>query len=365
MNETGPAPRGGPSILFIVAAAMLVIAGLKAAAPLLVPLVASLFLAVLALPLLAFFRRLGCAGPLAVALTMLAVIAVIAGALVLVGGSFTQFTNALPRYQRGLEQLFTEALEWLEAHGIEAEHVVSRDVIRPGAVLDMIGTTLRRVAVLLSNLTVVLVTTLFLLAEASYFPEKLAAALGPGSRAMQRVEKIRAEVQRYLAIKTLISAATGVLAGLWCAMLGVDFPLLWGLLAFLLNYIPTLGSILAGIPPILLALVQFGPGRALLVLAGYLAINVLLGNLIEPALMGRRLGLSALVVFFSLVFWGWVWGPLGMLLSVPLTMIVKIMLENTEEFRWIAVLLDARPPEPVPQPAPDADGAHADTRGIA
>ena len=366
MTESGAPRAGEPSIRFIVAATMLVVAGLKAAAPLLVPLVASLFLAILALPLLSFFKRLGCANPVAVGLTMLAVVAVIAGAFVLVGGSITQFTNSLPRYQRGLEQLVTQTLTWLESHGVETNRVIRPDMIRPGSVLDVVGSTLRRVALLLSNLTVILVTTLFLLAEVSRFPEKLAAAFGARSRAVQRMDKIRGEVQRYLATKTLISALTGLLAGLWCAILGVDFPLLWGLLAFLLNYIPTLGSILAGIPPVLLALVQFGPGRALLVLAGYLAVNLVLGNLIEPALMGRRLGLSALVVFFSLVFWGWVWGPLGMLLSVPLTMIVKIMLENAEEFRWLAILLDAHPPTRSPAPAQAASTDEPiDSRGAA
>ncbi len=127
------------------------------------------------------------------------------------------------------------------------------------------------------------------------------------------------------------------------AIIGVDFPLLWGMLAFLLNYIPTFGSILAAIPPVLLAMVQLGPGHAIAALAVFVMLNVLLGNFVEPYFMGRRLGLSTLVVFLSLVFWGWVWGPVGMLLSVPLTMIVKIMLENTEDLSWIAVLLGAGP----------------------
>ena len=117
--------------------------------------------------------------------------------------------------------------------------------------------------------------------------------------------------------------------------------LLWGLVAFLLNYVPNLGSIIAAVPAVLLALVQYGVGHALLVLMGYVAVNMLLGNLLEPVLMGRRLGLSTLVVFLSLVFWGWVWGPVGMLLSVPLTMIAKIFLENTRDLAWLAVMLDS------------------------
>src|SRR5690606_25400577 len=147
------------------------------------------------------------------------------------------------------------------------------------------------------------------------------------------------EVQRFLAIKTLISLATGILIGVSVWLAGLDFALLLGLLAFLLNYVPNIGSILAAIPGIMLALIQYGVSRALIVLAAYLAVNVALGNILEPNLMGRRFGLSTLIVVLSLIFWGWVLGPVGMLLSVPLTMIVKIMLEHTQDFRWLAILL--------------------------
>ena len=157
--------------------------------------------------------------------------------------------------------------------------------------------------------------------------------------AERRFGKIITEMRRYLVIKTLISLITGTFITLWLWILGVDFALLWGFCAFVLNYIPNLGSIIAAVPTTLLAVLQLGFGYALLVALGYLVVNVALGNFVEPLWMGRRLGLSALVVLLSLVFWGWVWGPVGMLLSVPLTMVVKIMLENSEDLKWVAVLL--------------------------
>jgi len=194
------------------------------------------------------------------------------------------------------------------------------------------------VLAILSNSLLVLLTIALLLFEAAGFPDKLQAAFG-GVASSDRYEKIRTEIQRYLGIKTIVSITTGSLVAAALAVIGVDYPLLWGTIAFLLNYIPTLGSIIAAIPPLLLAAVQFGIWRALIVALVFLSINVVMGNLIEPYFMGRRLGLSTLVVFLSLVFWGWVWGPVGMLLSVPLTVILKIMLENTEDLRWIAILL--------------------------
>jgi predicted PurR-regulated permease PerM len=151
-------------------------------------------------------------------------------------------------------------------------------------------------------------------------------------------------VNRYLIIKTAASLVTGILIGLWVWILGLDFPLIWGLLAFMLNYIPTLGSIIAGVPAVLLGFIQFGPGRALMVAVGYLVVNAVLGSVVEPRFQGRGLGLSTLVVFLSLAFWGWVWGPVGALLSVPLTMTLKIALESSPDTRGIAILLGSNPP---------------------
>jgi predicted PurR-regulated permease PerM len=160
------------------------------------------------------------------------------------------------------------------------------------------------------------------------------------------------DVQRYLGIKTLVSLATGIILGLWAWIMGLDFPILLGLIAFALNFVPTIGSILAGLPAVLLSIIQFGVGHSLAVAAGYVVFNTILGNIIEPNLMGRRLGLSTLVVILSLIFWGWVWGPVGMILSVPLTMVLKIWMENTDDFRWIAIMLDKNAPVPLPPLVP-------------
>ena len=122
---------------------------------------------------------------------------------------------------------------------------------------------------------------------------------------------------------------------------GLDFPVLWGLLAFLLNYVPNIGSLIASIPAILIALIQFGPLQALMIAVGYFVINITIGGVVEPRLMGRGLGLSTLVVFLSVGFWGWIFGPVGMLLSVPLTMTAKLALESSESTASVALLLSA------------------------
>jgi len=139
-----------------------------------------------------------------------------------------------------------------------------------------------------------------------------------------------------------------VIIFIWLTILGVDYAVLWGLLAFLLNFVPTVGSFIAAVPAVLLALVQLGALYAGLSLGGFIVVNLVMGNVIEPRLMGKGLDLSPLVVFVSLVLWGWVLGPVGMLLSIPLTIMIKIALESQHETRWISIMLGGtNPPEPV------------------
>ena len=158
----------------------------------------------------------------------------------------------------------------------------------------------------------------------------------------QRLSQIVADVRRYMFLKTVMSILTGALVALWLLVVGIDFPIVLGVLAFALNYIPTIGSIAAAVPGILLAFIEFGLGTAALVSFGYVVINVGVSNGIEPRYLGHGLGLSPLVVIICVLFWGWVLGPMGMLLAVPLTMSVKIALESDQHTEWLAVLMSGR-----------------------
>jgi AI-2 transport protein TqsA len=209
--------------------------------------------------------------------------------------------------------------------------------------MKLIGSLLNALGNMVTNGLLVLLTVIFMLLEASSFPGKLRLILG-GDSSLERFDYFIHNVQHYMAIKTVISLATGVLVSILLLALGVDYALLWGVLAFLLNYVPNIGSFLAAIPAVLLALIQFGLFRAVFVAVGFLIVNLVMGALIEPRFMGRELGLSTLVVFLSLLLWGWLLGPVGMLLSVPLTMTAKIALGSHEDTRWIAVLMGPEKP---------------------
>ena len=339
--KTGESALGpGARYLLTFASLIVVIAGVRAADAIIIPILLAVFIAVLSLPLLYALQRWGLPRVLAVVATVLADIAILSAVGFLVVRSVDEFTGQLPGYQANLEQATNSVVQWISERGGPIE---AGDFLDAERVVDLVGGAVTRVAAVLQNALLVILITVFILSEATALPAKLRLAFGEGGGRFDRWTRTAKDVQHYLGIKTVVGVAKGVLTGFLVAFFDLDFPVFWALSAFFLHYIPSIGSIVAAIPPVLIALVQFGPGSAAGVALGYLVIDTVLGNMIEPTLMGRRFGLSVLVVFMSLLFWGWVWGPVGMLLSVPLTIIVKIILENTKDLRWLAILLGTGP----------------------
>lgn len=347
--ELGPGAR----FLLILAAVVVVVAGLRVAQPILLPFALAVFLAILSLPVMMWLQRRRVPTGLAILLTMLVNVAILGVVVLLAIQSVSGFQEEFPRYRRRLEELYHSWLEALTERGIPvAEYLAQPEIAPMDWLMTWAGEFLGAAATVVGTAFLVILIMLFILAEAAIFPEKFRAIFGQEEGEAGRFAKVTGEVQEYLLIKTLVSLATGVCIGLWAWVMGLDFPVLLGLIGFVLNYVPTIGSVLAAAPAMVLALVMGGVGLTVAVGLGYLVINIIFGNLIEPSLLGRRLGLSTLVVILSLIFWAWVWGPVGALLAVPLTMIVKIMLENTQDLRWAAILLDKEAPVAVPQPGP-------------
>ena len=326
-------------ILLVAASFVIVVAGMRAASSILVPFLLSMFIAIICAPPLFWLQRKGVPNALAVLSILVGIIVVGLLLAAFVGTSVNDFSKALPVYEKRLSEITSALVSWLQELVLEISGPVLTDYFDPGKAMKMAANTLAGLSGLLTNVFMILLTVIFILLEASGFPQKLRIALGDPEESMGRFRSVTESVNRYLALKTVFSLATGVAVAIWLAILGVDFALLWGLVAFLLNYVPNIGSIIAAIPAILLALIQLGVGPALLTCLGYVVVNVIFGSILEPRFMGRGLGLSTLVVFLSLVFWGWVLGPVGMVLSVPLTMIVKIAMESHEDTQWIAVML--------------------------
>ncbi|MFT4763499.1 MAG: AI-2 transport protein TqsA [Oleispira sp.] len=327
------------NVMINFAAFIIVVAGLKAATQLLVPFLLAVFIAVLCAPMMIWLKKKRMPSTVSVLLVAVLFFLITATLGTIIGSSLSAFYQDLPEYEQKLQQQGAGILATLRGFGIDVDETVFSSYIDPGAAIKMVGTIFSGLGGVLTNAFLILFTVVFILLEASDFPEKFRRALGSKTNALDYFQNFSGSVQRYLLIKTLVSMGTGMFVGIMLAWIGVDYAILWAVIAFLLNFIPNIGSIIAAVPPMLIALIQLGPMSSLLVAGLYVVTNVVFGNVIEPRFMGRSLGLSTLVVFVSLIFWGWIFGPVGMLLSIPLTIMVKIGLENSEKNRWLAVLL--------------------------
>ena len=336
--------RRGLRVLVTIAALVVVTWGLRWAAPVLVPLLAAAFLAVLCIPPMRRLERHGVPRLVALTIVVIGASVFLLFLVTLVGSSLAQFQSEFSTYRDSLNEMVISAAR---AVGLDAKPEELLPKIDAAAIFRFAVDLAQDLLAVAGNVFVVILLLIFMLVEANGLPAKLRAARRasdepevPGD--LDDFGVAAAKIHDYLAIKALVSGAEGIAALLLTWALGVDFPLLWGLIAFLFNFIPNIGAIIAAVPPVLLALIQLGPVSAALVAAGYAAINLVFGYFVEPKMMGERLGLSTLVVFVSLIFWEWLWGPVGMFLSVPLTVIVKILLEHTD-FRSAAVLLGPSP----------------------
>ena len=325
--------------LLVAGAFVVVVAGLKSASNLVTPFLLAVFIAVLVVPPLQYMRSHGLPGWAA----MLVVVATLVGAgsavVGLFSGSLSDFNASLPSYQERVKGLTGELDIWLDSIGIHVSRQALNSVIDPGRIFGMATELIRGLGGVLTNAFLILLTVIFILFEANSLPSKLRAALRQPEASLNHLHEVMHTINRYMFLKFCTSVLTGVLLWAWLSFLGVDFPAMWGMLAFLLNFVPTIGSIIAGVPPVMLALIQLGVEDALLVTIGYMLVNIGIGNFLEPRVMGQGLGLSTLVVFLSLIFWGWVLGPAGMFLSVPLTMALKIALGANTQTYPIAVML--------------------------
>lgn len=343
-EEIRPAVPRWLLVMLAAAAGVVLIYGIQAAREILVPFLLSFFIAVIGARPVRWLDARGLPHVVAVAL----VVGGIVGAMVLVslflGTSLTEFTARLPGYQRSLSESLTSiAASFGGRAPVRVEDLLEQ--VEPGSAMRWAAVVLDAVTDVFANAFLILITVLFILLEVASLRRKVRAIPGPAAAALGRFGRFAIDLQRYLNIKTVLCLATGLAVGLWVWAIGIDFPILWGLLAFLLNYVPTIGSFIAAIPAVMLAFIQYGLGRALITAAGYVAINVVIGVLLEPRIMGRGFGLSTLVVFLSLLFWAWLLGPVGAILSVPLTMTIKFALEGSSQTRWIALLL-GRPKGP-------------------
>lgn len=406
-------PARGVSYLYMAAAFVIVVAGMRAAEPILNPLLLAIFLAVISTPAYFALLKRKYSQWLALLIVMGVLSCTVLGVTYIVTKSISGFTSQQEHYEGQLNErsrafrrqvdgmvpawvgdlwkriqepneftgeaematdsarntppaeeetvpddaatasvddggpdetaeLFTNEDSWKTGDSQTANESLLDYIwnqIAPSTWISWLVSIAGSIGQLLGNTFLILLTVIFILLEAGTFRRKIREAFNYNDDATARSEEIIGSMQNYVVIKTWVSLVTGLLIGVWLWFLGVPYFALWGLLAFLFNFVPNVGSIIAAVPAVLIAWLELTAMPAAAAAIGFIIVNAVVGNFIEPRLMGKGLGLSPLVVFFSMVFWGWVLGPVGMLLSVPLTMTARIALGGFDDTRWIATLM--------------------------
>ncbi|KIM11200.1 MAG: hypothetical protein KU37_06005 [Sulfuricurvum sp. PC08-66] len=318
-----------------VAATLIVIVFLQMASTILVPILVAMVLAVLGSNPLIALRRRHVPNTVATVLVMVLMGAVIA----LFGYFIVHSLDAMSREFHHYKTLFGVKYAYLESIFAQYGIVINVQMFDIDTVKAFLTSTLKSLGTIVTGTLVVLFLLLFMLLEIGMMEHKVRQMWAHDSRLTQALREIIKSVNHYLAIKTATSLATGLSVYLMALVAGIDFALFLGVLAFVLNFIPTVGSIVAAIPGIFLAWMALELDVVVIVIIAYLVINIGISNFIEPKFMGEGLGLSTLVVFISLLFWGWVFGIVGMLFSAILTMVVKIMLAHSPRTQWLAVMM--------------------------
>ena len=329
------------NLLSSLAAIVIILAGVKFAESIISPLLIALFITAISGPTMLWLVSKKVPSGLAVTLIVFTIIIFSFFISSMLSSSLHDFSANIPEYQARLQDITTQLTKSLGQFGIHPQFDQFSKMVHVGKVMGFLGSTCNQVLGALTNIFLILMMVIFLLLELTSFRFKLNLISRDPARTMENLEDVSGTISQYFKIKTMTSLITALPIIVVLSIMGIDFPILWGIVAFLLNFIPNIGSIIAAVPVILLALVQFGFIAAGEVALLYLVMNNVVGNFIEPKLMGRSLGLSTLVVFLSLVFWGWLLGPIGMFLSVPLTMTFKIAMESKEDTRWISTLLSS------------------------
>ncbi|HEY5125092.1 MAG TPA: AI-2E family transporter [Ignavibacteria bacterium] len=322
-----------------IAALLIIFAGVIYAKSIITPFLLALFMSIICEKPISWLEKKKTPRWLALIIVMLGLIVLFSGFSLLIGETLSSFSGNLSKYESTLTTISNSFIQFLNEKGLNIPQDQISNLVQPAKILSFTASALNKLFSMMGNTFLIFLIILFILMEFGSFSVKAKAIMSESDKPITFLSAILQNIRHYLGIKTLFCLSIGILIYLALLIIGVDYPLLWALIGGLMNYIPNIGSIIAAIPTVLFALVQLGIGGALWTLGSFIVIHNVLGNFLEPRIMGKGLGLSTLVVFLSLLFWGFILGMVGMVLSVPITMTIKIILEQNEKTKWLAILL--------------------------
>ena len=341
-------------IVLVFSGVLLIV--LRAMSPLLVPLLQAAFIGVISLQPLSWMRRHGVPRLPAVLVVILGVTSGIGAIATVIALSLGDVRSRFPLYQARFNGLVDEVVGYLARFQIEVPAQRIEEWLDVSSLLRFTAQAAQEVGGTLARGLFVILLVFFALMEADRQPGILRIVSANAKSYLAQIELFARQINRYLLIKTWISVGTGIAAGTLLALIGVEHALLWGVITFALNFIPTIGSIIAAIPPVVVALLVLGWFEALLVIILYVLVNILFANLLEPKFLSEGLGMSPVIILVSLATWGWVFGITGVFLAVPLAMMLRAILESSAETRWLVIFLGLRKAarEPVRETAVEA-----------
>jgi AI-2 transport protein TqsA len=322
-----------------IAALVIIFAGVIYAKSIITPFLLALFISIICAQPISWLKKKRMPRWLALIIVILGMFVLFSGFAFLMGNTLSSFSGNLSKYESTLTTISNSFIQYLKEKGLNIHQDQISTLVQPAKILEFTASTLNKLFNMVGNTFLIFLIILFILMEFESFSVKAKAIMSESDKSISFFSAILQNIRNYLIIKSLLCLSVGILIYLALLIIGVDYPLLWALIAGLMNYIPNIGSIISMIPTVLFAFVQLGLGGALWTLGSSMLVHSVLGNFIEPRIMGNGLGLSTLVVFLSLLFWGLILGIVGMFLLVPITITIKIILEQNEKTKWLAVLL--------------------------
>lgn len=331
--------KSGTPVLLGMAAFVILMAGIIYAKSVINPLLMAFFVSSIFVQPIVWLKRKKVPHGIAIFLMLIVIVAFYVGIFEMVLASLSLFIQDAPILEENLKEIASASKRFIDNQGMGSGFMEGSHAIAPSKLLQTTTSIVAHLKEVLSSEVTFIFLTVFLLAEIESVFLKVKFLSLNSNLSPARMNSIGSSIRNYMSIKTLTSLATGILVGVSLSLVGLDYPILWGLLAFLLNYIPTIGSIMAAIPAVIISYIQLGMPQTYWTIGIFVVVNVVIGSVLEPRIMGKGLGLSTFVVFFSLIFWGMILGPVGMFLSIPITMVIKIIMENFPETKWVAIIL--------------------------
>lgn len=324
---------------FYLASFVVIVAGIKLASEVVVIIFLAVFISSIFSSLLKFFQKRKIPKLLSYFFILFLVFFISLMFTYVINISLKDFLINLPIYEEKFRNIILNFVHIIQTYNIEIDKTKIIDSLNFGSFFGITTNVIGSISTFLSKFLLVIIGVAFILAESKSFQTKLKVIFKNNAKKLEHFNLFSYNIQKYFVVKTFTSFLTGFIITLMLYFFDVDYPILWGVIAMLFNFIPVVGSIIASIPAILLAFMNLDLTTTIWVIALYVIINISISNILEPKLMGRELGLSPLIIFFSLIFWGYILGIVGMFLAVPITMTLKIAFDSNKNTYWLGILM--------------------------